>query len=72
MAKWWIFHGEQWLYLNDKVVDLPWGPLFRSKWQSEGSLVQNALGSLARMLGENGQVVDLPWRTMAQSKWPSG
>ena len=54
------------------MVDLPWGALFRSKWQSGGSLMQNALGSLARMVGENGEVLDLPWGTIAQSEWPSG
>ena len=34
--------------------------------------MHNALGSVARMMGENGQVVDLPWGTMDGSKWPSG
>ena len=34
--------------------------------------MHNALGSAARMMGENGQVVDPPWGTMDGSKWPSG
>ena len=62
MAKWWIFHGEKRLDLNGKVVDLPWRAMFKSKWQSGGSPMQNALGSLARMIGENGQVVDFSCR----------
>ena len=33
--------------------------------------MHNALGSLAKMMGENGKVMDPPWGKMDRSKWQS-
>ena len=43
------------------MVNIPWETMAgRSKCPSGRPPMPNALGNLAKMMGENGQVVDLP------------
>ena len=44
------------------MVDIPWGKMDGPKWPIGGPPMHDALGSLARRIGQIGHVVDLLWR----------